>query len=100
MEATVLALLSVTAHLRTTSVMVEVADLPGVTELKSADLTAMRAFEERDEYSALVAREFADITSCGVECCKRKNLREADTRGCGPMDFPRKSGRSVVLVRD
>jgi hypothetical protein len=34
-------------------VQVEVAGLPGATELKTADLTAMRRFEFRDEFSGL-----------------------------------------------
>ena len=43
---------------RSSSVLVEVAGLPGATKSKTADLTAMRDFELRDEFSGLAARRF------------------------------------------
>ena len=52
--------------------LVEVAGLPGATESKTSDLTAMRDFELRDEFSGLVARRFVALTTCGDECCKSK----------------------------
>ena len=62
--------LSATSHLRSSSVLVKVTDLPVAAELKTADLTAMRHLELREEFSGLVARRLADITTCGDECCK------------------------------
>jgi hypothetical protein len=57
---------------RSSSVLVEVAGLPGATKSKTSDLTAMRDFEFRDEFSGVAARRFVDITTCGDECRQRK----------------------------
>jgi hypothetical protein len=53
---------------RSSSVLVEVAELPRPTKSKAADLMAMRHFEFRDEFSAVAARRIAALTPCGDDC--------------------------------
>ena len=59
--------------------LVEVAGLPGATKSKTSDLTAMRHFEFRDEFSGLAARRFVAITTCGDECRQRNAFRLGPT---------------------
>jgi hypothetical protein len=50
---------------RGSAVLVKVAGLPGTTELKTSDLTAMRDFEYRDGKKATLALEIANKTGRG-----------------------------------
>jgi len=49
------------------SLLVEVAGLPGATKSKTSDLTAIRHVEFRDEFSGVVARRFVVFTIWGDE---------------------------------
>jgi hypothetical protein len=49
------------------SVPVEVAEQQRATKSKTSDLTAMRHFEFRDEFSGVVARRFVALTICREE---------------------------------
>jgi len=63
------------------SVLVEVAGLPGATKSKTSDLTAMQDFVLQDEYSGIAAGRFVALTTRGDECRKSK--------GFDSLSFPR-----------
>jgi hypothetical protein len=53
---------------RSSSVLVEVPRLPGTTKSKTSDLTAIRHFEFRDEFSGVAAGRFVVLTIWRDEC--------------------------------
>jgi hypothetical protein len=62
---------------QSSSVLVEVAGLPGATKSKTSDLTAMHHVEFRDEFSGVAARRFVILTTCGAESREPNVLCEA-----------------------
>ena len=62
---------------RSSSVLVEVAGLPGATNSKTSDLTAMRHFEFRDEFSGIAAQRFVDYRDLRRRVPKREDFWHA-----------------------
>jgi hypothetical protein len=56
------------------SVLVELAGLPAATKSKTAELTAMRHFEFRDEFTGVAAQRFVALTTCGDDCRKTNHF--------------------------